>query len=97
MDFERCAGNITAGKKQCLNQDSHPESLPDRASTNLAEQLKPDISTDILTPVNVSNKNKTYIFIKRCLNYFECFATRHFAWHFKKFIHFFVWIISYSW
>lgn len=55
MDFERCAGNITAGKKQCLNQDSHPESLPDRASTNLAEQLKPDISTDILTPVNVSN------------------------------------------
>lgn len=55
MDFERCAGNISAGKKQCLNQDSHPESLPDRASTNLAEQLKPDISTDILTPVNVSN------------------------------------------
>lgn len=55
MDFGRCAGNITAGKKQCLNQDSHPESLPDRASTNLAEQLKPDISTDILTPVNVSN------------------------------------------
>lgn len=55
MDFERCAGNITAGKKQCLNQDSHPESLPDRASTNLAKQLKPDLSTDILTPVNVSN------------------------------------------